>query len=84
MALYDGLMSPWSVRLSTSGILKLGALGLILYFLGLAVYRLYLHPLAKYPGPFWARVSGIPAWWHTYHRERHLWIQDLHKKYGTS
>lgn len=79
MTLYNGLLLP---SLSTSDILKLGALGLLLYAFATGVYRLYFHPLAKYPGPFWARLTGIPAWWHTYKKERHLWIQQLHEEYG--
>lgn len=69
-------------NLTTPDVVKLGTLGLLLGVLATAVYRLYFHPLAKYPGPFWARISGIPQWWHTYKKERHLWIQQLHEQYG--
>jgi len=32
---------------------------IIVYVGGISVYRLYFHPLAKYPGPFFARVSPV-------------------------
>lgn len=48
----------------------------------LCVYRFTFHPFAKYPGPFWAKVS----YWHAFY---HAWKQDtmydqwrLHEKYG--
>ena len=41
--------------------LALTGLQFIAYFVGLAVYRVTLHPLAKYPGPFLWRVSPIPS-----------------------
>jgi hypothetical protein len=49
-----------------------------------AIYNVTLHPLAKFPGPFWA---GLTPWWRTYEE---LWngtslfhkYQELHAKYG--
>ncbi|KAM0562878.1 hypothetical protein ACHAPJ_001718 [Fusarium lateritium] len=46
------------------------------------VYRLYFHPLAKFPGPFWARISAIPAYYHTRKQNRHIWFLQLQQKYG--
>jgi hypothetical protein len=34
-------------------------LGLIVYGIGLAVYRLWFHELAKYPGPLLNRISDV-------------------------
>lgn len=31
----------------------------LVYLLGVAIYNLYFHPLAKYPGPFLARISPV-------------------------
>jgi hypothetical protein len=48
------------------------------------LYNLFLHPLARYPGPFWARCTG---WWQTLQglqgRESHA-VLAAHQKYGKS
>lgn len=54
------------------------------YVVATVIYRLYFHPLAKLPGPFWARISGFPAYWHTLKRDRHVWLWCLQEQYGTS
>ena len=45
-------------------------------------YRLVLHPLAEYPGPFWARISGFYAVYHAYIGDVHLDMWKCHEKYG--
>lgn len=47
-----------------------------------AIYRLHFHPLAKFPGPFWARLTVIPSWWHTRTGDRHIWLYRLQEEYG--
>jgi hypothetical protein len=59
-----------------------GCVLLVAYVLGVAIYRLYFHPLAKYPGPFWAKLSTIPSWLHTIKQDRHIWLYSLQEKYG--
>ncbi|KAJ0418717.1 cytochrome P450, partial [Aspergillus carlsbadensis] len=54
------------------------------YSLGLALYRLFFHPLAQFPGPKYAVVSR----WHERYYDVYLggkfifWIEEQHKKYG--
>ena len=37
----------------------MAAIGLIIYTVGVVVYRLWFHPLSKFPGPFLNRVSDV-------------------------
>lgn len=64
------------------GLVRLGVSVLVLYVVSSVVYTLYLHPLADYPGPFWARLSTFPSWIHTLKQDRHLWLYRLHEQYG--
>jgi hypothetical protein len=54
----------------------------LVYILVTSIYRLFFHPLASFPGPFWARLSVIPSWWHTRLGDRHIWLHSLQEKYG--
>ena len=61
----------------TSAVAVLVLVGFILF-----VYRLYFHPLAKVPGPLGNRISG---WSHSLAAQsgrRHVWLFELHQKYG--
>ena len=58
----------------------------LVYVVGLAIYRLYLSPIAKFPGPKLAAVTG---WYETYYDLFHQGggkfthkIKEIHQKYG--
>jgi hypothetical protein len=46
------------------------------------IYNLYFHPLARFPGPFWARTTLFWRFWHDLTGLSHWTIQDCHRKYG--
>lgn len=54
------------------------------YCVLLGVYRLYLSPLAGFPGP---KLAALTSWYEFYYdyfkRGRFTWVlKDLHKQYG--
>ncbi|KAI1806922.1 cytochrome P450 monooxygenase-like protein [Daldinia bambusicola] len=63
----------WLLVLFSSGFLLL---------LTKSFYNLFFHPLASVPGPFWCRISGLPAWYHTCCGNRHVWLWQLFQIYG--
>ena len=57
---------------------------LFVYVVGGVFYRLYLSPLAKFPGP---KLAGATLWYEFYYDnflkgQYTFKIMDLHKKYG--
>jgi tryprostatin B 6-hydroxylase len=56
------------------------------YFAGLhasiAVYRLFFHPLRRFPGPFWARLSNLYHLYMIRRSDNYLVMQRLHARYG--
>ncbi|KAI1927821.1 hypothetical protein LOZ39_003991 [Ophidiomyces ophidiicola] len=46
------------------------------------VYRVWFHPLAKYPGPFWAKVTDAYGSYHAWKGDLHLDMWKCHLKYG--
>jgi len=70
-------MAPYPAVASTAFALVVG------YVVYTIFYRLYLHPLAKYPGPFWAKISDLPSYYYTLKQDRHVWLLKLQQQYGT-
>ncbi|KAF2404512.1 cytochrome P450 [Trichodelitschia bisporula] len=60
----------------------LGLAAVVLYFVGLAVYRLTFHPLAKYPGPWLNAISPIPGIISLLRGRLPLETKLMHDKYG--
>lgn len=57
----------------------------VLWLVSLAVYRLTLHPLAKFPGP---RLAAVTRYYEGYYDliqngQYTAKIEEMHKKYGT-
>ncbi len=50
--------------------------------IGVCVYRLTLHPLAKYPGPTLAKLTNFYAAYHAFRGDLHLDMWKSHQKYG--
>ena len=68
----------------SSAYLALGVGAFAVYLVSLAVYRLYLSPIAKFPGP---KLAALSNWYEFYYdvvrQGEFTWhIQKLHKKYG--
>ena len=57
---------------------------ILLYILGGALYRLYLSPIAGFPGP---KLAAITYWYEAYYdiigKGRYIFeIEKMHRKYG--
>lgn len=46
------------------------------------IHKLFFHPLSRTPGPFLARISSIPSFYHACKGDRHLWIYRNFERYG--
>jgi hypothetical protein len=69
---------------SNLNIYSILGLGAGVYYTSLAIYRLYFHPLSKFPGP---RLAAITLWYDIYFdivkRGKFLpEIERMHQKYG--
>ncbi|TID26360.1 cytochrome P450 [Venturia nashicola] len=67
---------------SVLGGISLAVFSFSTFVLGVIVYRLTLHPLAKYPGPFLAKITDIYLAYHAWKGDRHLELWRCHEKYG--
>ncbi len=69
---------------SPSALAAFGLLATIIYCLAVTFYRLFLHPIARFPGP---KSAALTRWYEFYYEivqqgQMTFHIQDLHKKYG--
>lgn len=48
------------------------------------IYRITIHPLARYPGPPFAKVTDAYAAYHGFRGDIHIDIWKCHVKYGLS
>ncbi|RYP52381.1 hypothetical protein DL768_002412 [Monosporascus sp. mg162] len=54
----------------------------VVYCIILGIYRLLFHPLRKYPGPLFARVSGFYGAFYAFRTTLHLRTWQDHLQYG--
>lgn len=52
--------------------------------LGTCAYRIWFHPLSKYPGPVLAKVSNIYSAYYAWTGDIHIDMWRCHEKYGTN
>lgn len=78
------LYAPVGLNGKLSAALFVFAPFLILYAIGLAVYRLFLSPLAGFPGPKIAAVTGWYEFFYDYWcNGKYIFeIEKMHQKYG--
>ncbi|KAI1373215.1 cytochrome P450 ClCP1 [Hypoxylon crocopeplum] len=67
---------------SPLGFAVIGYALLVIYFVGKALYNVFLHPLRSFPGPLLWRISPIPKSMKLMQGELVYSVGDLHAKYG--
>ena len=80
-SLHRALPLPLPLPLSTRPVLVLCSLALA-YALSLALYRLFLSPLAGIPGPWYAAVSDLWLTSHALRMQQCRVVQQLFERYG--
>lgn len=78
---FDPIMETLLAQITVLNAAAVGFIGL----LSLALYRLLLHPLARFPGPKLAALTRYyEGYWDVYHNGQYTFkIAELHKQYGT-
>lgn len=69
---------------SSLALAGLGLAGVVGYVILLAIYRLYFHPLAKFPGPKLAAITHLYEFYFNIIKDgMFIWeIQRMHEQYG--
>ncbi|PGG99084.1 hypothetical protein AJ80_09416 [Polytolypa hystricis UAMH7299] len=73
------LVSHISPALLGAGLLLFTVTSAVIY----CIYNLFFHPLRKFPGPPLAQVTPWVQLYHGLKGDRHLWLHQLHQKYGS-
>ena len=70
--------------LSITSLLGALAAGCFLYFLGRIVYNVFFHPLANFPGPWWAGASSLAEAYYDIAKGGRYFkkVEDMHIHYG--
>ena len=79
MAVLDLLRTPLTLIATHGHAVFVASLGV---FLAFTIYNLYLHPLAKVPGPFWAKLNRVWIAKQSYGGQYHRTLIALHKRHG--
>ncbi|OCK77036.1 cytochrome P450 [Lepidopterella palustris CBS 459.81] len=74
------------LKVPTEDLIKIALVDLAVYLTTLStsilLYRVFFHPLNKYPGPILCKITKFVSTYHVMTRDSHEWMVDLHKKYG--
>ena len=61
------------------------AVGIVILALSLpAVYNIFFHPLAQYPGPWYAKASSLPLALMSWYQKEPDWLHILARRYGSA
>ena len=61
---------------------KLTTSQFVIRFLVRAIYRIYFHPLSKFPGPKLRAATRLQSHIEVWRGTKHLSLAKLHRKYG--
>lgn len=75
--------NSYTVAESISYLATISGAILVLYIAALSIYRLYFHPLAKFPGPKMNAISSLPSVYSLLRGRLPLDNKRLHDKYGS-
>ncbi|PYH98064.1 cytochrome P450 [Aspergillus ellipticus CBS 707.79] len=76
MVFASALQASWqAVALSAFGAVAASTLVYV-------IYQLWFHPLSKFPGPFWAKMTCLYSGYHAWKGDLHLDMLRCHEKYG--